>query len=152
MNVLTHEPLTVSWRADNIGRLLNNAIKRFESRILAEMEKAGYSGFSLSHVTITRNLDTEGTRATELARRAGITKQSMGELIIQLEQSGIIKRQPDPSDRRAKIIFFTSTGLEWLNAFRTALNKAEQEMCAELGEDAFKVLRDSLLRYDRHAA
>ncbi|MBC7203204.1 MAG: MarR family transcriptional regulator, partial [Pusillimonas sp.] len=80
MNALTREPFTPRWRIDNIGRLLNNAIKRFESRILLEMEQAGYGGFSLSHITITRNLDTEGTRATELARRAGITKQSMGEL------------------------------------------------------------------------
>ena len=150
MNALTREPFTPRWRIDNIGRLLNNAIKRFESRILLEMEKAGYGGFSLSHITITRNLDTEGTRATELARRAGITKQSMGELIAQLEQSGIIERRPDPNDRRAKIIFFTPAGMKWLDAFGTALNRAEQEMCAELGEEMFEALRNALLRYDRN--
>ncbi|HBT34001.1 MAG TPA: MarR family transcriptional regulator [Pusillimonas sp.] len=150
MNALIRDPFTPRWRIDNIGRLLNNAIKRFESRILLEMEQAGYGSFSLSHITITRNLDTEGTRATELARRAGITKQSMGELIAQLEQSGIIERQPDPNDRRAKIIFFTPTGMKWLDAFGTALHRAEQEMCAELGEEVFEALRNALLRYDRN--
>src|SRR5690606_5434 len=122
------------WRRDNIGRLLNDAIGRFESRILRQMETAGYQGFSLSHITVTRNLDLAGTRATELARRANITKQSMSELIAQLETSGIVERRPDPADGRAKIVYFSKAGLSWLDAFRSALHDAEQDMEKELGK------------------
>lgn len=149
MNPPSSHPAKEQWRVTNIGRLLNNAIKRFESRILEEMERAGHEGFSLSHITITRNLDLDGTRATELARRAGITKQSMGELIVQLETNGIIERRPDPDDRRAKIILFTPKGEQWLNAFRAALQTAEAEMQQELGNEAFGALRGALMRYDQ---
>lgn len=136
-----------SWRQHNIGRLLNNAINRFESRILQQMDAAGYSGFSLSHITITRNLDIDGTRATDLAKRAGITKQSVGELITQLEAGGVIERKPDPTDKRSRIVFFTPLGLEWLNAFGTALQQAEAEMKEELGSQRLKQLKQALADY-----
>lgn len=137
------------WRQQNIGRLLNNAIKRFESRILRQMSSAGHGDFSLSHITITRNLDVEGTRATEIARRAGITKQSMGELITQLENDGLIERRPDPDDKRAKIVCFTSAGMKWLDAFRTALQDAERQMEDELGAANLRSLKRALEKYGR---
>jgi DNA-binding MarR family transcriptional regulator len=137
-----------SWRRHNVGRLLNNAISRFEGRILQLMAQAGHGGFALSHITVTRNLDVEGTRATELARRAGITKQSMGELIRQLENSGIVARRPDPTDRRSRIVYFTPAGMAWLHAFRDALGQAETEMRAALGARGLDALKRALTRYD----
>lgn len=136
------------WRRHNVGRLLNNAISRFEGRILQLMAQAGHDGFSLSHITVTRNLDIEGTRATELARRAGITKQSMGELISQLETSGIVARRPDPTDRRSRIVYFTPSGVAWLHAFRDALSQAEAEMRAVLGARRLDSLKHALTQYD----
>lgn len=137
------------WRRHNVGRLLNNAVSQFESRILEELESVGHGGLSLSHITITRNLDLSGTRATELARRADITKQSVGELIGQIEQLGLVERKPDPHDRRAKIICFTPAGLNWLNAFRSALETAEREMEQQLGSTLFTQLHKALVRYDQ---
>lgn len=139
-----------AWRRDNIGRLLNDAIGRFESHILRHMETAGHRGFSLSHITVTRNLDLDGTRATELARRANITKQSMSELIAQLEASGIVERRPDPADGRAKIVFFSKAGLAWLNAFGAALHAAEQDMEKELGKPTLAALKKALTVYAGH--
>ncbi len=135
------------WRHHNVGRLLNNAVKRFEGRILQNMEAAGQKVFSLSHIAITRNLDLDGTRATELARRAGITKQSMSELVAQLEIQGLVQRRPDPLDRRAKIVFFTDSGLVWLEAFRKALEQAEREMEQKLGADVLASLKQALTHY-----
>ncbi len=138
-----------AWRRHNVGRLLNNAISRFERRILELMDAAGYGGFSLSHITITRNLDTQGTRATELARRAGITKQSMGDLIAQLEASGIVARRPDPTDGRSRIVFFTPAGTEWLRTFHDALLQAETEMQDILGPRRMRALKRALVDYDQ---
>lgn len=126
---------------------MNEAVDRFESEILRHMEAAGFAGFSLSHITVTRNLDRAGTRATELARRAGITKQSISELIHQLEANGILERRPDPADGRAKIVYFTEAGLAWLDAFGSALRHAENKMAAELGEASFNALKQALGAY-----
>ncbi|SFU43258.1 DNA-binding transcriptional regulator, MarR family [Pseudoduganella namucuonensis] len=135
------------WRHGNIGRLLNMAVQRFEKRVLEVMAEAGYDDVSLSQVAITRNLDAGGTRATEIAKRAGITKQSVGELIGQLEAIGLVERVPDPDDKRARIVHFTPAGLAWLKAFEIAIKQSEQEMREELGATTLEHLKQGLMRY-----
>lgn len=97
------------------------------------MAQAGHDEARYSHLNLTRNLDVWGTRTTTLAKRAGMTKQAMGEIVQQCEKLGLVGRRPDPTDARAKIVVFTDAGLEWLKAFRNALEQAEQEMRAEVG-------------------
>jgi DNA-binding MarR family transcriptional regulator len=136
-----------AWRHANVGRLLNNAIRRFEGRVLDLMTDAGYSQTRIAHVNLTRNLDVDGTRLTELAKRASMSKQAMGELVEQCEVLGLVARAPDPSDGRARIITFTPNGMEWLDAFRAAVDIAEKEMRRELGVSAMDALIKSLTAY-----
>lgn len=135
------------WRRNNIGRLLNMAVNRFEKRVLELMAEAGYGEFTLSQMSITRNLDVGGTRATEIAKRADITKQSAGELIGQLEEIGLIERTADPLDKRARIVHFTTAGLAWLKCFEIAIKQAEGEMRKELGASSFKLLKHGLAQF-----
>ncbi|WP_244438938.1 MarR family winged helix-turn-helix transcriptional regulator [Paraburkholderia dilworthii] len=136
-----------AWRTSNIGRLLNEAVHRFEASVLEKMAIAGHDECTLSHISVTRNLDLEGTRAVELARRAAMTKQSLGELITQLETLGIVKREPDPTDGRAKVVLFTERGRNWLDQFHTALEQTEAEMESELGPTLYKALKRGLQKY-----
>lgn len=138
-----------AWRNSNIGRLLNEAVHRFETSVLEKMAASGHGECTLSHINVTRNLDIQGTRATELARRSSMTKQSLGELVIQLETLGIVKREQDPTDRRAKIVFFTERGRTWLEKFHAALLQTEQEMENELGMTLYKAVKRGLLKYAR---
>ncbi|HLZ00966.1 MAG TPA: MarR family transcriptional regulator [Bradyrhizobium sp.] len=131
-----------AWRHANIGRLLNNAVRRFEARVLELMDERGHAGTRIAHVGLTRNLDVEGTRLTELARRASMSKQAMGELVDQCTELGLVERVADPSDGRARIVRFTGAGRIWLEAFRDAVDVAEREMRAELG----KAVMDTILR------
>lgn len=136
-----------AWRVSNVGRLLNECVQRFERSVLEKMALAGHHDFTLSHISVTRNLDIDGTRATELARRASITKQSLGELVTQLENLGIVKREQDPTDGRAKVVRFTERGRDWLEQFHFALEKTEAEMEAELGPTLYKAIKRGLLKY-----
>lgn len=135
------------WRTTNIGRLLNEAVQRFEESVLEKMAAAGHGECTLSHITVTRNLDLDGTRAVELARRASMTKQSIGELVAQLEALGIVKREQDPTDGRAKVVLFTAKGRDWLEHFHAALEQTEKEMESELGTTLYKGVKRGLLRY-----
>jgi DNA-binding MarR family transcriptional regulator len=112
---------------------LNNAVSRFESRVLALMAQSGHPQARISHVSLTRNLDLKGTRVSELARRAGMTKQAMGELVGQFAALRLVVATTDPSDKRARIIQFTPAGRRWLEAFRQAVDQAEREMRDEVG-------------------
>ena len=136
-----------AWRHANVGRLLNNAVRRFEARVLELMGARGHVETRISHVNLTRNLDVEGTRLTELARRASMSKQAMGELVDQCAELGLVDRAVDPNDRRARIIKFTPDGLTWLDAFRDAVDVAEQEMRADLGKATMDAIVKGLAAY-----
>jgi DNA-binding MarR family transcriptional regulator len=98
-------------------------------------------------VSLTRNLDVEGTRLTELARRASMSKQAMGELVDQCAELGLVERMADPKDGRARIIRFTPDGLVWLDAFRDAVDLAEREMRNELGKSTMDTTLKGLAVY-----
>jgi DNA-binding MarR family transcriptional regulator len=136
-----------AWRHANVGRLLNNAVRRFEARVLELMSASGHVETRIAHVNLTRNLDVEGTRLTELARRASMSKQAMGELVDQCADLGLVDRVADPSDGRARIVMFTPAGLAWLDAFRDAVDAAEQEMRAELGKTTMDAILKGLALY-----
>jgi DNA-binding MarR family transcriptional regulator len=136
-----------AWRHANVGRLLNNAVRRFEARVLELMSAKGHDETRIAHVNLTRNLDVEGTRLTELARRASMSKQAMGELVDQCVELGLVDRVADPSDRRARIVMFTRAGIVWLDAFRDAVDIAEQEMRSELGKTAMDAILKGLKAY-----
>lgn len=144
---MTQTSHSALWRRSNIGRLLNNAIRRFEARVLEVMSDKGHAETRIAHVNLTRNLDTGGTRLTELARRAEMSKQAMSELVDQCAAMGLVDRTDDPSDRRARLVSFTPAGLIWLESFRDAVDLAEAEMRTELGDPLMDMVIDGLTRY-----
>ena len=75
--------------------------------LVARLGAAGFTGLTPAHSAVFENLDPGGTRLTDLAARARITRQSMSELVSVLEQRGYLERQPDPADRRARIVRLT---------------------------------------------
>ncbi|MGE4335162.1 MAG: MarR family winged helix-turn-helix transcriptional regulator [Pigmentiphaga sp.] len=135
------------WRTRNPGRALSNALHRFEERVMELMSAAGHSHTRRSHVNLTRHLDLEGTRITELARRAAMTNAAMTELIDQCVLLGLVERVADPSDKRVRIVRFTPGGLAWLDAFGEAVALAQQEMADAIGDDSLSLLLDALGRY-----
>lgn len=137
------------WRQNNIGRRMNEAVHLFEGRIIEHLKLQGREELSLAHINLTRNLDDEGTRLTELARRALMSKQSMSELVDQVERTGLIEKRRDPTDGRAKLVCFTEKGLVWLDAFRRGLEVSENEMREELGSALVDLMVESLAKYVR---
>lgn len=139
----------LAWRHDGLARVMNVALHNLQSRVIEIMVHAGYPEMRLAYVNLTRNLDIEGTTITELANRAAMTKQAMGELVDQCEKIDIVERTADPKDRRVWIVKFTSRGLIWLNELKNAVTQVETEMIEVIGKPAFRALGDSLRAYNR---
>jgi DNA-binding MarR family transcriptional regulator len=146
------------WRQTHLGRLLGHALRRFDARVLQLMAHnvevplalsnlAARDQVSAAHVHITRHLSLRGDRLTDLAERAGMSKQSMGHLVDQCAAWGLVMRTADPHDTRARRICFTATGLAWLQAFREAVAQAEAEFRAEVGPDVATVVALGLEAY-----
>jgi DNA-binding MarR family transcriptional regulator len=88
----------------------------------------------------------QGSRLTELAERSGLTKQAVGEVIPELEQLGYVAREPDPRDRRAKIIKLTPKGRDACLTGRRLFADIEREWAEELGEELLAGLREAAER------
>lgn len=146
------------WRSGHLGRLMGLALRRFDERVLDLMAHdpnvplalsnlAARAQVGAAHIHITRHLGLQGTRLTELAQLAGMSKQAMGDLVNQCEAWGLVRREPDPLDARARRIVFTTTGLTWLEGFRQAVARAEAEFRAEVGDDVATVVALGLEAY-----
>jgi DNA-binding MarR family transcriptional regulator len=96
------------------------------------------------HSAVFAQIDPEGSRLTDLARRANITPQAMGELIDELEDLGYVTREPDPSDRRAKLIVLTASGRAAIEAGKQTIVGLEARITEILGQEGHRTLREML--------
>jgi DNA-binding MarR family transcriptional regulator len=87
-----------------------------------------------------------GSRLTELAERAGLTKQAVGEAVTELERLGYVTRVPDPDDGRAKLIKLTDWGLDGCLKGRRLFAEIEAEWAEQLGADALASFRATATR------
>ena len=153
--VISIEP---GWRVTHLGRLMGNALRRFDERVLWLMTRDVLVPLALSnlaakgqvgaaHIHITRHLALKGSRLTDLASSAGMSKQAMGDLVTQCEAWGLVTREPDAYDKRAKKVMFTDDGLLWLGAFERAVAQAETEFKAAVGQDVATVVALGLEAY-----
>lgn len=106
------------------------------------------AGFPIrpSHSAVFAQLKPTGSRLTELAAGANMTPQSMGELVDELEGLGYVRRRPDPSDRRAKLITLTPKGRKVLAAGEQTIEGIEERLEQVLGTADTARLRDTLWR------
>lgn len=142
------EPLTVEQleelRQEHIGRLLLRAHRAFSERALRKLRQRGHTRLSMTHTSLLPHLDVNGTQATVVAERMGITRQAAGRIIADLEQEGYVRRLPNPADQRASMIVFTDAGRQFLQDAYHVKKEIEAEYTALLGEERVQQLRSIL--------
>jgi DNA-binding MarR family transcriptional regulator len=97
------------------------------NEITERLEASGFPDSPPSFHPIFENLDPEGTRLTVLAARAGLTHQSVGEVVAELERRGYIERITDPTDKRARLVSLTDLGRELVRAAIRHIADIERE-------------------------
>jgi DNA-binding MarR family transcriptional regulator len=128
----------------NLGDRLAAAGRAFNDRLIEGIQAAGYPDVRAAHSAVMPNLDPNGTRIVDLAARAGITKQSMGELVEDLVRRGYVEVHPDPADRRAKIVALTDKGRRQSRAALRIISRMERRYRERLGDDRFEGLLATL--------
>jgi MarR family transcriptional regulator, temperature-dependent positive regulator of motility len=124
--------------------LLADGFRAWDELLHGGLEMAGYGDVRPAHFAVFRHLDPGGSRVTELAEAARMTKQSMGELVDHLERCGYVERRPDPHDRRAKIVVFTETGRRGIGVATELVAKMEADLTECMGEGRLEELAGSL--------
>jgi DNA-binding MarR family transcriptional regulator len=136
----------------NVGRMMFGGARLFEERIFDVIREAGFDEVRFVHLTLVRNMDSDGTRLTDLAARAGMTKQAMGQIADQCEALGLVERRFDRADRRARTIAFTARGRRLLEAAQRGVARAEADMERVIGKRALALVRRALQSYCGGAA
>ena len=155
---MTETPSDSGWRQAHLGHWLALALQRFDARVLQLMAHndrvplalsnlAARGSLTASHIHITRHLALQGSRLTDLAQRAGVSKQAMGKLVDQCVAWGLVQRESDAQDARARRVVFTATGLAWLQAFEEAVTQTEAELRAAVGAEVATVIAIGLEAY-----
>jgi len=94
----------------DLGVALFIPYRYMEDRIFRAIRAAGFDDWTLAQVRVFQRLAPHGSRLTDLADQAQMSKQSAGVLVDQLERLGYVHRVPDPTDGRARLIVVEERG------------------------------------------
>ncbi|MFC5995599.1 MarR family winged helix-turn-helix transcriptional regulator [Pseudonocardia hispaniensis] len=128
----------------NIGVLLYLPYRAMDLRVNEAATAAGFGDTTPAQLRIFQRIAPEGSRLTDLAEQAQVTKQTAGILVDQLERLGYVERTADPHDRRARLIRITERGHASIAVARAAIAEIEAEWAAHLGSERMSQLRGTL--------
>jgi DNA-binding MarR family transcriptional regulator len=128
----------------NLGLLLFIPYRAMEARVFAALAEAGYGDVTPAQARVFQRIAPDGSRLTDLAEQAQITKQSAGFLVDQLERAGYVERVPDPTDARARLVRIAARGAEVIPLAAAAVAEVEAEWAERLGERRMAQLRTIL--------
>lgn len=129
----------------NLGILLFVAYRSLEKRAHDAVVAAGFTDITLAQTRIAARIGPQGTRISELAEQARVTKQSAGFLVDQLEAAGYVERVADPADGRARLVRLTPRADPVVSAADAEVTRALSEWSDWIGVDRMRQLYDSLL-------
>jgi DNA-binding MarR family transcriptional regulator len=129
----------------SLGQVLLRSARLFNERALARVRRERGVEVRPAHLALLPHIDLGGTRLTELAARAGVTKQAVGQLVETLEALGMVRREPDPDDARARRVVFTRQGFEAMQQGLGVLEALDAELAAALGKRRVAELTRELL-------
>lgn len=124
--------------------LLDTATEAVLAEFRRDLEATGYDDIRPTHGCVFRFVRDDGMRLTELASLAGMTKQSVGEIVDDLVELGYVERIPDPADRRAKLICLTERGVKAQGVGFGLLADLEERWGERYGPERLAQLRETL--------
>jgi len=124
--------------------LLDIASQALFDEFRTELEQSEFGDIRPTHGCVFRFVGGEGLRLTDLAERAKLTKQSVGEIVDDLVQRGYAQRIPDPEDKRAKLICLTERGETAQAHGRKLFAKVEKRWAERYGAERIAALREML--------
>jgi DNA-binding MarR family transcriptional regulator len=129
----------------DLATLMFVSYRAMDERVRQAMRDAGYD-VTVAQARLAQRIAEEGTRLTELADRAGVTKQTASLLVAALEREGLVERVPDPADGRARLIQLSSRGRQAAQRAMEVVIGVEGEWTAHLGPELTERLREALVR------
>ena len=136
------------WAPDHMARWLEAVSKRLYADLGAQ---GGFAFPELrgSHRRLLQMIPPEGIRITDLARRADMTKQALGEFMDWLEQAGFVASGRAPADGRVRLITRTEQGDAAAIEAQRAIDAVERGWRREIGAARYDAMKQVLRQLGR---
>ncbi len=108
------------------------------------LSEQGYGDLRPMHLLVIERLFISEARATELAEAIGLTKQATGQILDRMDELDYVRRVPDPSDGRAKVLQLTDRGQRAAQTLLSIADENEEKLLAALGQTRHRQLRAAL--------
>ncbi|WP_327668608.1 MULTISPECIES: MarR family winged helix-turn-helix transcriptional regulator [unclassified Streptomyces] len=128
----------------DLPQLLGDARRWFEDGLLAALEAQGVAPITHTQMQLFAMLDADGTTVSELARRMGVTRQTVHQAVRTLIDDGLLEQAPDPASARQRLVRRTAEGRRAHERARRALDGLEARLAERIGEEALGGLRAAL--------
>jgi DNA-binding MarR family transcriptional regulator len=125
----------------NLGTLLRDPWLELNARLNAAVAERGFDDVRPALSAVFQHLRDEGSRITEIAERAQLTKQTVVYLVNELERLGYVERAADEGDGRAKLVRPTEKGHAAVAEARRVAAEIEAEWSRLLGAERMGQLR-----------
>lgn len=129
----------------DLATLMFVSYRAMDERVQRAMREAGYD-VTVAQSRLAQRIADDGSRLTELADRAQVTKQTASVLVTALERQGLVERVPDPADGRAQLIRLSARGREAAGHAMQVVMGVEREWTEHLGPELAGRLREGLLK------
>lgn len=136
-------------------KILGSPLERFTrmmfSRIIAGLARALHEeDFSVAQVAALHLVDQEGpVRVTALATSLGLSASAGSRLVDGLVQRGLLARQEDPEDRRAKTLALTPLGRRFVDQASAERVRVIMETARSLPTDISAAILSAISAFQR---
>ena len=127
-----------------LGILLFVANRALEQRAFDAVVAAGFTDITLAQARVAARVGPDGSRVTDLAEQARVTKQSAAFLVEQLEAAGYVERVPDPTDGRARLVRLTNRARGVVQAADAEVERVLAEWSHHVGEQRLRHMHETL--------
>jgi DNA-binding MarR family transcriptional regulator len=128
----------------DLGVLLFIPYRYTEDRLFQALRDAGFDDWTLAQCRVFQRVAPNGSRLKDLADQAQMTKQSASVMVDQLEHLGYVRRVPDPTDGRARLIVIEERGKRAVEVAMATLDEIYAEWKTYLGTRNFTLLHQIL--------
>ncbi|MFG2222281.1 MarR family winged helix-turn-helix transcriptional regulator [Streptomyces sp. NPDC048644] len=128
----------------SLPQLLAEARRWFDEGLLAALEAAGAVPVSPTQVQLFAVLDDGGTTVSELARRMGVTRQTVHQAVHGLVAAGLLEQAADPASARQRLIRRTREGERAHDRAVAVLADLEGQLAGRIGQEKADTLRTAL--------
>ena len=130
--------------AKSLQILFRDARAAIEAAVRADLARNGFGDVAPAHSALLRDVGDDGSRPSELAAHAGVTRQAITKLVDELERLDLVRRDPDPDDGRGVIVRYTDRGRAGVAIARKRMLALERAYAAQVGADRWAEVRSTL--------